>query len=63
MNGYLFINCNKCSLAQWYVPVIQAFRKLRQENQEFHDSLSYVAKPCLKMKKKKKKPGAGGSRL
>jgi hypothetical protein len=43
--------------------VIPAFRRLRQEDCEFEASLGYIARPNLKIKKKKKKPGAGGSRL
>jgi hypothetical protein len=36
----------------WHRPVIPALRRLRQENQAFNSSLSYVAKLCLQKKKK-----------
>jgi hypothetical protein len=35
--------------------IIPAFGRLRQEDHEFKTSLGYVAKPCLKKRKRKKK--------
>jgi hypothetical protein len=37
-----------------HVPVIQALRRLRQEHCEFKASLGYIARSCLKKKKKTK---------
>jgi hypothetical protein len=37
----------------WYMHIIPAPGKLRQENHEFEDNLSYMARPCLKKEKKK----------
>jgi hypothetical protein len=34
------------------MPVITAFRRLRQENPEFKTNLGYIARPCLKNKTK-----------
>jgi hypothetical protein len=39
------------SQAWWRTPVIPAPRRLRQENQEFHASLGYFARACLKKPK------------
>jgi hypothetical protein len=36
----------------WYMPVIPALWRLRQEDCEFEDSLGYIVRPCLKIKKK-----------
>jgi uncharacterized membrane protein len=33
--------------AWWYIPVIPALGRLRQEDQELEASLDYKAKPCL----------------
>jgi hypothetical protein len=35
------------------MPIIQALRRLRQKNFEFKASQGYIARPCLKKKKKK----------
>jgi hypothetical protein len=40
-----------------YTPVIPAFRRPKQKNPKFKASLGYLARPCLK---KKKKTRAGG---
>jgi hypothetical protein len=34
------------------VPVISALRRLRQEELEFKTNLVFIARPCLKKKKK-----------
>jgi hypothetical protein len=36
------------SLAWWFMPIIPARRKLRQENCEFKASLGYTVITCLK---------------
>lgn len=36
------------------MPVIPALKRLKQENQEFKDSLQYTVRPCLKISKDKK---------
>jgi hypothetical protein len=33
----------------WHTAIIPALGRLRLEDQEFEDSLSYIAKLCLKM--------------
>jgi hypothetical protein len=45
---------NKVSQASWHIPVILAFRGLRQEDLEFEVSLDYMLKPCLKQNKTKR---------
>jgi hypothetical protein len=44
----------------WYPPGILPLRKGRQEDLEFKASLCYIARPCLKKKKKKKEGREGG---
>jgi hypothetical protein len=39
------------SRAWWHIPIIQAFRRLRQEDPEPDVSLGYILRPCLKKKK------------
>jgi hypothetical protein len=39
----------------WYIPVIPALRRLKQEECGFQASLDFIMKPCLKKIKKKKK--------
>jgi hypothetical protein len=34
-----------------YMPIILALRKLMQEDYKFKASLSYIARPCLKISK------------
>jgi hypothetical protein len=36
----------------WYMPVTPAFGRLRQEDREFQANIVYIAKPCLKKKKR-----------
>jgi hypothetical protein len=42
------------SQAWWHTTVISALGRLRQENHKSEASLGYIAKPCLKKKKKRK---------
>jgi hypothetical protein len=35
------------------MPIIPAFRKLRQEGPKFEDSLGYTVRPCFKKAKKR----------
>jgi hypothetical protein len=37
----------------WYMPIISAMRRTRQEEHKFEDSLGYIVRLCLKKKKKK----------
>jgi hypothetical protein len=41
--------------AQWYTPVIPVLGRLRQESLKFKDILGYIARLCLKKKRKSKK--------
>jgi hypothetical protein len=43
--------------AWWDIPVISALRKLRQEDQEFQDSLGYVVRAHLQTNQHKNKLG------
>jgi hypothetical protein len=43
------------SWAWWHLPVIPALGRQSQEDREFKASLGYTARPCLEIKKKKKK--------
>jgi hypothetical protein len=36
------------------MPEIPAFRRLRQEDEEFKTSLGYITRPCLKSQNKQK---------
>jgi hypothetical protein len=44
-------NCK--SQVWWNMPVIPAFRRLRQEDHKFKVSLSYITRHCLTKKKRK----------
>jgi hypothetical protein len=35
----------------WYIPIIPAFRRLKQEDLEFMGSWGYIARLCLKKPK------------
>jgi hypothetical protein len=37
---------------QWYISVIPAFLRLRQEDHNFETNLGYIARPCLKKQNK-----------
>jgi hypothetical protein len=37
----------------WHMPIILALGRLRQEDFKFETRLSYIARSCLKKKKKK----------
>jgi hypothetical protein len=39
----------------WYIPVIPALGKLRQEDCKLEASLYYKVRPCLKKKQREKK--------
>jgi hypothetical protein len=43
------------SLAWWYIPVISALWRQRQEDGEYEAKLGYIARPCLKIQKQKQK--------
>jgi hypothetical protein len=49
-----FLFNNASCWAWWYIPVIPALRRLRQEDYEYEASLNYIAKFCLKKKKERK---------
>jgi hypothetical protein len=38
----------------WYVSLIPALKRLRQEDNKFEASLGYTANPCLKTKNQNK---------
>jgi hypothetical protein len=40
--------------AWWYIPVISAFRRLRQEDHEFKANLGYIMNPYLKKQQQRK---------
>jgi hypothetical protein len=40
---------------EWCTPVIPVFKRLRQEDFKFEDSLDNIERPCLKKAKRKKK--------
>jgi hypothetical protein len=42
------------SQAWWCIPIIPGLDRLKQENPEFENSLSYISKPDAKKKRKKK---------
>jgi hypothetical protein len=41
----------------WLMPVVLPLQRLRQEDPEFHASVGYVARPCVKAKQNKTKKG------
>jgi hypothetical protein len=43
--------------AWWFMPIIPAFGRLRQENLDFETSLGYIVETVSQKKKKKKKIG------
>jgi hypothetical protein len=45
-----FLKINFYDEAQWFTPIIPAFRRQRQEDYEFEISLGYVAKLSKKKK-------------
>lgn len=50
--GMMSLHKANTLLGMVVIPVILAYRRLRQEDHEFPDNLSYIARLCLKNKNK-----------
>jgi tRNA A22 N-methylase len=50
-NVQIMIEDGAASLAWWYMPVIPALRRQRQEEPQLKISLGYIVRPCLKKNK------------
>jgi hypothetical protein len=50
-----FIAGEKKYLVWWCMPIIPAFRQMKQEDHKFEASLGYTTRPCLKRENNKKR--------
>jgi hypothetical protein len=48
---YHHLKKKECHAVCWYMPLIPALRRLRQEGHKFETSLDYILRPCLKTNK------------